>query len=66
MWRVLFLMQTLMGHRRAAAGRPKSRALRREHDLTQNSFYPVPILSKWIEDATAFIFLLGQMAAMRT
>jgi len=39
MWRVLFLMQTLMGHRRAAAGRPKSRALRRECDLTRNSFY---------------------------
>ena len=30
MWRVLFLMQTLMGHRRAAAGHAKGRALRRE------------------------------------
>ena len=30
MWRVLFPIQTLMGHRRAAAGRAKGRALRRE------------------------------------
>ena len=39
MWRVLFPIQTLMGHRRAAAGRAKGRALRRERDLTRNSFY---------------------------
>ena len=32
MWRILFPIQTLMGHRRAAAGRAKGRALRRERE----------------------------------